>query len=99
MLQWNAVDTSPDVGDQNVLETFEMAIWHKRRTAQTELKFSVTGFTFTYVQKYFLALLGGRGTIAPSVDCVTLCVLLYSLECDDILSRGCGGREGESATY
>ena len=65
MLQWNAVDTSPDVGGQNVLETFEMAIWHKRRTAQTELEFSVTGFTFTYVQKYFLALLGGRGDDRP----------------------------------
>jgi len=51
MFQWNAVDTSPDVGDQNVLETFEMAIWHKRRTAQTELEFSVTGFLLSLTFK------------------------------------------------
>ena len=32
-------------GVQNVLETFEMAIEHKRRTARTEIRvFSVAGF-------------------------------------------------------
>ena len=28
MFQWDAVDTSPDVGRQNVLKTVEMAIRH-----------------------------------------------------------------------
>ena len=32
MFQWDAVDTSPDLGGQNVLKTFEMAIRHNRRT-------------------------------------------------------------------
>jgi len=49
MFQWDVVDTSPDLGGQNVLETFEMAIRHNRRTARTELEFSVAGLIFTYV--------------------------------------------------
>ena len=32
MFQWDAVDTSHDLGGQNVLKTFEMAIRHKRQT-------------------------------------------------------------------
>ena len=38
MFQWNAVDTSPDLGGQNVLTTLEMAIRHNRRTKRTELE-------------------------------------------------------------
>jgi len=38
MFQWDAVDTGPDLGSQNVHETFEMAIRHNRRTTRTELE-------------------------------------------------------------
>ena len=38
MPQWDAVGTSPDLGHQNVLKTFEMAIRHNRRTTRTELE-------------------------------------------------------------
>jgi len=38
MFQWDAVDTSPDSWDQNVLKTFEMAIRHNRQTTRTELE-------------------------------------------------------------
>jgi len=37
MFQWDAVDTSPDQGDQNVLKTVQMAIRHDMRTTRTEL--------------------------------------------------------------
>jgi len=43
MLQWDAVDTSPDWGGgENVLKTFyEIAIRHSSRTTRTELEFGV----------------------------------------------------------
>jgi len=66
MFQWDAVDTSPDLGSRHILKTFEMAIRHIRRTTRTELEFSVAGFIFTYVQKYFPGSLRG-GAIAPTV--------------------------------
>jgi len=34
IFQWDAVDASPDLGGQNVLKTFEMAIPRKRRTTR-----------------------------------------------------------------
>ena len=37
MFQWDAVDTSPDLRAQNVVETFETAIRHNRRTTRTQL--------------------------------------------------------------
>ena len=50
---WGAVDTSPDLGGQNVLKTIEMAIRHNRRPTRRELEFSVAGFILIYVRKYF----------------------------------------------
>ena len=54
---WDAVDTSPDIGGSKCPpKTFEMAIRHNRRTTrrvELDIEFSVAGFTFTYVQKYF----------------------------------------------
>ena len=38
MPQWDARDTSPHQWVQNVLETFEIAIRHNRRTRRTELE-------------------------------------------------------------
>jgi len=38
MPQWDARDTSPHQWVQNVLETFEIAIRHNRRTTRTELE-------------------------------------------------------------
>ena len=71
MFHWNAVDTSPDLGGQNVLKTFEMAIRHKRQTTRTELEterqFSVAAFIFTHFQKYFSGPhTGGGGRLPPS---------------------------------
>jgi len=53
---WDAVDTSPDIGGQHVLKTFESAIRHNRRPTRTELEreFFVAGFISTYVRKYCL---------------------------------------------
>ena len=65
MFQWDAVDTSPDLGSRHILKTFEMAIRHIRRTTRTELEFSVAGFIFTYVQNIFLVVLGGRAIAPP----------------------------------
>jgi len=50
----------------NAVKTFEMSIRHNRRTTRTALywELSVTGFIFTYVQKYFSG--RGEGAIAPS---------------------------------
>jgi len=59
MFQWDAAATS----GQNVLKTFEMAIRHSRRN----YFFSVAGFIFHHVQKYFSGpLFFGGGAIAPS---------------------------------
>jgi len=62
MFQWDAVDTSPDLGGQNVLKTFEMAIRHYRRTTWTELErvFCCSIF-FTYIEVYFYGPLQGGG--------------------------------------
>jgi len=38
MFQWDVVDICPDVGGQNVLRTFEMAIRYNRRPTRTELE-------------------------------------------------------------
>jgi len=38
VFQWDAVDTSPDLGGHNVLETFEMAIRRNRRTTRSEFE-------------------------------------------------------------
>jgi len=65
---WDADDTSPDLGGQNVLKTSEMAIRHNRRTARTELEFSVAGFIFTNVRKYFSGPLTGRNCPPPYMD-------------------------------
>ena len=54
-----------ELGGQNVLKTFEMAVRHNRRTARTELEFSIAGFIFTHVQKYFLAFLRRGGGNRP----------------------------------
>jgi len=67
MFQWDAVDTSPDLGGQNVLKTFEMAIRHYRRTTWTELeRVFCCWIFFTYIEVYFYGpLQGGEGAIAP----------------------------------
>jgi len=71
MFQWDAVDTSPDLGGKNVLDTLQMAIRHNRRTTRTELEreFSVTGFIFTFKNILPALLRGGWAIdlIAPSL--------------------------------
>jgi len=93
MFQWNAVDTSPDFGGQNVLKTFAVAIRQNRRTTRTKLKFSLTGLFFSLAFKNIpLSLL--RGAIAliapPPIDpllrathaaCVTACCSLVFRSC------------------
>ena len=66
---WDAVDTSPDLGGQNALKTFEMVIRHIQAADTNGIgEFSVVEFIFTYVQKYFMTLLRGGGDrpVAPS---------------------------------
>jgi len=82
MFQWDAVNTSPDLGDQNVLKTCEMAIHHNRLMTWTELE---TGFCrwiyFHLCSKIFLALLHSRMHLPPSVTafCVTCRPRMLSL--------------------
>ena len=38
MFQWDAVDTVPDLGGQNVLKTFEMAIRHNKQGLRVGLR-------------------------------------------------------------
>ena len=38
MFQWDAVDTGPDLGGQNVLKTFEMAIRHNKQGLRVGLR-------------------------------------------------------------
>jgi len=47
---WDAVDTSPDLGGQNALKTFEMVIRHDRRPTRTELEscLSLNLFSLTF---------------------------------------------------
>jgi len=51
MFQWDAVDTSPDLGGQNVLKTFEMATWRNRRTTRTELDRVCRAPTYNTIRK------------------------------------------------
>jgi len=78
MFQWDVIDTSPDLGCQNVLKTFEMAIWHNRRTTRTELEFSVAGFIFAYVPKYFSGPVTGGDRPDPCMD-PPLRVIIWNL--------------------
>ena len=64
MFQCDAVDTSPDLGGQNVLITFKvMTVRHNMITSgrheRTYREFSVAGFILTYVQKSWLSSAGG----------------------------------------
>jgi len=65
MFQWDAVDTGPDSGGQNVLKTFEMAIRHNRRTTRTELEIIFCRRIYFHLRSkiFFLALL--RGAMPP----------------------------------
>ena len=64
---FSGMPASLDLGGQNVVKTFEMAIRHKRRTTRTELErvLCVAGFIFTHVQKYFSGFFCGRGSDRP----------------------------------
>ena len=56
MFQWDAVDTGPDFGSQNSLKPLKMVfdiIGGRHERNKTEREFSVAGFVFTYVRKYF----------------------------------------------
>ena len=62
MFQCDAVDTSPDLGDKMSSKPskwlFDIKTW--TTWMKLEREFSVTGFIFTYVQKYFYGpLMGG----------------------------------------
>ena len=66
MFQWDAVDTSPDLGSQNVLK---MAVWPNGQM-ESDREFSVAGFIFTFVQKYFFLIpspphYGSAAGVAP----------------------------------
>jgi len=71
----------------NAVKTFEMSTRHNRRTTRMDLywELSVTGFIFTYVQKYFSG--RGEGAIAPiaPVD-----PPLFTSLCDGIELNGTG---------
>jgi len=47
---WDAVDTSPDLGGQNAVKIFEMAIRHDRRPTRTQLEsfLSLNLFSLTF---------------------------------------------------
>jgi len=61
MFQWDAVDTSPDLGGQNVFKTFEMAIRHNRWTTRTELEFLFPDLFSVTFKKIYGFLTGGGG--------------------------------------
>ena len=69
MFRWDAVDTWPDLGGgQNVIRTFEMAIWHNRRTTRTELEKVFCRWTYYNLlsTKIFSGSLTGVGQSPPS---------------------------------
>jgi len=69
MFHCDAVDTSPDLGGKNVIKTVEMGIRHDGRKTRMDLEFSVAGFFFTCVQKYFSgSLRGGDRGCTTDVD-------------------------------
>jgi len=53
IFQWDAIDASADLWDQNVLRTFEMAIRHKRRATGTELESFLSLDSFSLTFKFF----------------------------------------------
>jgi len=61
MLQWDAVDTSPDLGGQNVLKTFEMAIRYDRRAIRTELERVFCRWMYFYLRSKIVFWLSYRG--------------------------------------
>jgi len=73
MFQWDAVDTSPDLGGHSVVEPFEMAVRHNRRTTRTEIEFSLAGFIFTYVQDILWLSYRGASPPLPPYGSATAC--------------------------
>ena len=65
MFQLDAVDTGPDLGDHDVLETFEMGIRHKRRTTRTELQSFLSLDLFLLTFKNISLALDLRGCELP----------------------------------
>ena len=62
---WDAVDTSPDLGGQNALKTFEMVIRHDRRPTRTEFESCLSLNLFSLTFKNILWPSYGGGAIAP----------------------------------
>ena len=71
VFQWDASDATFDLGGQNVLRTFEMAIRHYRRTTRTERErenfLSPDLFSLTF-KNIVVSLLRGRSPPCPPID-------------------------------
>jgi len=83
MFQWDAIDTNPDLGGQNVLKTVEMAIRHNSRRTRTESE-SFRSLDLFWVT--FINILSGpltRGTIAPIAPYGSATVYEWVLILDD----------------
>jgi len=69
MFQWDAVDTttSPDLGGQDVVKTFEIAIRYNTRTTRMELEFflSLDLFLLTFINIFSGPLTGEGGDRPP----------------------------------
>jgi len=86
MFQWDAADTGPNLGGQNVLKTFEMATRHDRRTPKTELDRVFCRWIYFHLRSQnilWLSCGGGRSSLwihyCPFlwlwfVECVCVCV-------------------------
>jgi len=79
MFQWDAVDTSPDLGSQNLKYPRNLRNGHRhtRWTTRTELEsfLSLDLFSLTF-NNIFLAVLGGGEAIAPIAPPMDLPLLL-----------------------
>ena len=69
IFQWDAVDASPDIWDQNVPQkTFEMVIRHNGRTTRTELERVFCHWIYSVTFKnIFFCFFSGGGAIATIV--------------------------------
>jgi len=69
MFQWDAVDSSPDLGAQSVLKIFELAVRYNRQTARAELQSFLSPDSFSLMfNNIFLAPIAHPPVSATAVN-------------------------------
>jgi len=82
MFQWDAVDSSPELGGQSVLKIFELAVRYNRQTARAELQSFLSPDSFSLMfNNIFLAPIAHPPVSATAVNWADADLFVAVLSC------------------